>query len=232
MNAAESDLLKSFIFWTREKHDAMISIIGFTDLLLDHKVGNLSDQQQEFIHHIRSAATKTAQSLRSNKDYLKLRYQAKDIHWKREAVNLSDVLENALSSTCLYINRANTAIEASSQTPLVRADSQWLRTALINLIEPSPEFFYQKNIQATVRILQVDSLSVRVQIHSTLILEPEHTHITSIACSGNCFDLASRILQKHGSELMLYQFSHSGNRLALFEFTLPVWKGRQKRKTA
>jgi len=124
-------------------------------------------------------------------------------------------------------NKANTIIERS-QIPLVKADAQWLRIALINLIEPSPEFFYQENLQTTISTLLLDSLSVRVQIHSTLILEPEHTSITSIAYPGNCFDLAGRILQKHDSELRLYQFSHSGNILALFEFTLPVWKGRQK----
>ena len=226
MNPEESDLLKSFKFWSREKHDAMTSIIGFADLLLDNRAGNLADQQRNFIRNIRNNANKTSQSLRSNRDYLKIRYQAKDIHWEWEAVSLSDVLENILSSTYLYTNKANTIIEISPKVPLVKADSQWLRVALINLIEPSTDFFYHENLRTTISTLHPDSSSIRVQIHSTLILEPEHTSIISIAHPGNCFDLAGRILQEHGSELGLYQFSYSENILALFEFTLPIWEGR------
>src|SRR5512145_1269511 len=137
MNSQESDLLKLFTIWSREKHDAMISIIGFADLLLDNKTGELSNQQQKFIRNIRNAATKTSQGLRNNKDYLKLRYQQEENYWEWEAVNLSNILESILSSNYLYSNRTNTVVEISPQIPPVKADTQWLRVAFINLIEPA-----------------------------------------------------------------------------------------------
>jgi K+-sensing histidine kinase KdpD len=135
-----------------------------------------------------------------------------------------------LSNSFKYIKKSNVHIDVSEELPSVKADSYWLSTAIINLLEPSAGYFYNTEFTSLISAQRKDDTHVLVRICTGLELSTDENYnsIESISSPGNSLSVAGIILNKHGSHLEFSPLKRDDDKHKSqgteFRFTLPLWE--------
>lgn len=222
----ETDLLELFRTWRHEGLTPLVTVRGYADLLLKGQVGELTDQQRQFIQIIRNATSKAALAWHSPGYYLKLQAGFDETRWKWEAVQLSQVISDSLSNPYRYIDESNVRVYLPDRLPSVKASRDWLGVAITNLLEPAPGYAYIQNYPNAITADQTDEFTISVQIRCGLILDPEHKDVASISYPGNSINVADLVLKKHGSPLTIHPMRRENEPQSQgteFRFSLPIW---------
>lgn len=226
----DTELLRLFPIWRHDGLDPLTSIIGYATLLLENKVENLTEQQKQFITIIRNIAKRAATSWHSPGDYITLRFDFENSHWKWEAIQLSEICDSILSSSFKHISKSNVQVAISDNLPLIKADGNWLSIAITYLLEPSTGYLYNPDFNSSIFAQQSDDnhVVVRVRTGLKLSLDEGNNSIESISSPGNNLSVANIILDKHESRLEFRRLNGNADKHESqgteFEFTLPIWQ--------
>jgi K+-sensing histidine kinase KdpD len=225
-----TEVLELFPIWRHDGLAPLTTIIGYTTLLLDSKVENLTEQQKQFIISIRNAAMQASTSWHNPGDYIKLRFDFENTNWKWESVQLAEICDLILSNSFKYIKKSNVQVDVSNELVPVRADRGWLSTAITNLLEPSVGYLYNAEFKSSISAQESDDKRVLVRIRTGLELsiDDSYNSIESISSRGNSLSVASIILEKHGSRLEFRQIktddAEHKSQGTEFSFMLPIWQ--------
>ncbi len=229
-NFFNDEISKWFPLWRHDGLDALTTIIGYANLLLDSQDKNLTGQQKQFLTTIRNAALKGYSAWNNPGEYIKLMFDAENVSWKWESVQLSEICEIVLSSSSKYINTSNVRVNVAAELPPVRADRAWLSIAIANLLEPSVGYVYNAEFETSISALQTDGefVSLRVRTGLQLVMDENDNSVESISFPGNNLSVASIILNQHGSRLEFQRLKYDPDEFRSqgieFRFALPVWQ--------
>jgi hypothetical protein len=77
-----AEILKLFPIWRHDGLAPLTTIIGYTTLLLDGDIENLTEQQKQFITIVRNTAMKASTAWHNPGDYIKLSFDFENAGWK------------------------------------------------------------------------------------------------------------------------------------------------------
>jgi light-regulated signal transduction histidine kinase (bacteriophytochrome) len=222
------DFLQFFSFWRTEGLNPIVSITGYSRLLLDGTFGELTEKQREIISTINYAANAAATAWRNPSIYLKLTSDPNYGHLELQSVSLAESFEKINSH---YLNDMDIVFELPPTLPNVKTDITWLKEVIAILIRPSAGYYNNRSFLPKI-VAQLKNDMVAIQVYSGLSLYPEQLSIESISFPGSSVSVANIILQKLGSELRLEQIRLSNSndfesQGTMFEFALPIWQDKE-----
>jgi hypothetical protein len=221
------DFLQFFSFWRTEGLNPIVSIEGYSKLLLDGAFGELTEKQSEIISTIHFAAIAATTAWKNPNIYLKLTSDSNYGRFEWQSVSLN---ESWVKLSSHYLNDMKIVLEVPPTLPNVKTDVGWLNEIVAILIRPSAGYYYNRKFLPKIAA-QLNDNSVIIQVHSGLSLNPEQVNIESISFPGSSVSVASIILQKLGSELRFEQIRFRDSdkyesQGTLFEFALPIWQDK------
>ena len=220
--------MQFFSFWRTEGLNPIVSITGYSKLLLDGAFGELTEKQREIISTINYAANAAATAWKNPSIYLKLTSDPNYGRLEWQSVSLAESFEKINSH---YLNDMDVVFELPPNLPNVKTDVTWLKEAIATLIRPSAGYHNNRSFLPKI-VGQLKNDMVAIQVHSGLSLYPEQLSIESISFPGSSVSVANIILQKLGSELRLEQIRLSNSndyesQGTMFEFALPIWQDKE-----
>lgn len=142
-NIAKSDFVS---FVAHELKNPMTSIKGYTELMAAGAVGEVNDNQKNFLQTIRSNVIRMSTLVTDLNDNAKIEVGRLRIEFR--AVNVHDVIENAVRSLDQQIkDKSQTVnIEAPEDLPEVWADQTRVEQVLINFISNSYKYTQEEGL--------------------------------------------------------------------------------------
>ncbi len=241
-SSIKQEILDLFHLWRHNGRKPLTLISGYAILLLEAESENLTERQKQWITGIRDSAMRASASLSSQGDYIQLRFGFESMDWKWESVQLSEICEQILSKSLKHINQSNVQVNIPNELAPVRADRNWLSTAIINLLEPAVGYRYNAEFKLSISAQERDQhVLVRVStglelsggdndisIRHKLSMGYSPNSIELISWPGNSLSVANIILDKHGSHLEFRKLGKDNaereNGGTEFTFMLPTWQ--------
>lgn len=119
----------------QEIRQPMASIIGYTDLLMSESVGILGELQRKFLERIKSSIERMNTLL---SDLIRISSTTdEEIHYQPQVVNVTDVVDDALSETSSQLREKNITlrVDLPDSIPAIQADRDALQQIFIHLLQ-------------------------------------------------------------------------------------------------
>ncbi len=160
----EASRLKSQFLATmsHELRTPMNAIIGFTQLLLRPKCGDLSTQQRDMVERILNNSKHLLMLLNEVLDFSKL--ESGRLNLKPEVFDLSKVVQAAIKEISSLAEAKNLSVhvQADLQNPVVCNDQLRMRQILMNLLSNAIKFTESGSIGVNVQELPENRLEIAV----------------------------------------------------------------------
>jgi protein-histidine pros-kinase len=168
--AAEQASHSKSSFVARMSHELrtpLHSIIGFTNLLLENKAGNLSSLDMDFLQRISSNARDQLQLINTVLDLSKV--EAGHLDVSLSPASLDSVLQDIVKQ--LDGDRQNKNIEIELSIPktvkVISTDANKLKQVLVNLIDNALKYTNEGKITVVLAVSPVDFQPLRIDITDT-----------------------------------------------------------------
>jgi len=226
-NGHKSEFLASM---SHELRTPLHTVIGFSELLEEERKGPLNADQKRFIGHIRNDAQHLLALINEVLDLSKI--EAGKLQLRRESLDITAIVEDALSSIRPRGLERSIAIETNISGPVVvEADRIRMKQILYNLLSNAVKFT-PRNGHVVIDVDTVDGFA-RVSVQDTGIGIPseeqesvfEKFHQVGTAAGGTRegtglgLPITRKLVEAHGGRLWLESEPGRGSR---FTFTIPL----------
>lgn len=136
-NRAKSEFLSRM---SHELRTPLNAVIGFSELLLERAVCDLTVQQEEYLRDIHTSGTHLLTLINEILDLAKIEAGRMELHF--DETNLAELVENALTTLRPLIvqKRLNVAATLDPAAAVIRADKVRLKQILFNLLSNAAKF--------------------------------------------------------------------------------------------
>ncbi|MBU1075798.1 MAG: PAS domain-containing protein [Spirochaetes bacterium] len=228
-NKAKSVFLANM---SHELRTPLTAILGFSELLMDEKIGSLSAKQKDFMNDIHTSGTHLLSLINDVLDLSKIEADRLDINI--EEVCLNDIIDSA--ETFILPQARKKEIDLINETPkkrvFIKADSSRLKQVLYNLYSNSIKFTPEKG-KVTTRV-KTDKKKAEISVIDTGVgIVPEHQEMVfeeffqiespytkRYAGTGLGLTLVKRFVEMMDGTISV--FSEGKNKGAAFTVTLPL----------
>jgi GAF domain-containing protein len=216
---------------SHELRTPLNAILGFSEVLLDRYVGDLTQKQVEYLESIHASGKHLLGLINDLLDLSKIEAGKMVLH--PEPCYLPQTLEDALTlvRSEAIRKRLELSLEVASEVGLVEADPAKLKQILYNLLSNAIKFTPERG-RVTLRGRQGGSL-VEVEVADTGIgIRPEDqgrifgefeqvdsAYARQVQGTGLGLPLTRRLVELHGGTLTLQSAEGQGS---TFTFTLPL----------
>jgi len=234
--AHEANKSKS-VFLANMSHELrtpLTAILGFSELLLEEKVGKLNMTQKDFINDIYTSGKHLLNLINDILDLAKV--EADKMEFNIEKVNLIDVIKASKVFILPLANKKSLSIidEIPQEIIYVKADETRLKQVLYNLYSNAVKFTPQGG-KIITKVEVKDDFAYTSVIDTGIGIKPEHQDLIfeefiqiqnpfTKEYSGTGLGLAivKKFLEKMAGEIKVY--SEGENKGSNFTFKLPLWK--------
>jgi hypothetical protein len=211
-------LFEWFYAWRNRGITPLVSIKGYSELLLKGAAGDLTEEQRQFIQIIHRNCLRAVEQWHLVLDHLGFYYDRQHPRW--EETHLSDVINQALANPPENIDISNINIELADDLPSIRGDDG-LSAAIHYLIVPNLDYSHSKNDPITIKASLIEKSTVQVQIYNGIQLSSEYIEQPQpLFFPGTRLSVAKQIIEQFDSQLQVHPFSKGIE----FRFNLPVWQ--------
>jgi K+-sensing histidine kinase KdpD len=211
------EVFELFATWRHDGLTPLVSIKGYTELLLKGVAGDLTDRQREFIEIIYQSSLRAVKLWHHPTDYLQCRFGSRTREWKPRF--LSDVIAEALDYLEMYAQIGKVNIDLPDDLPPIRGTPE-LSSAFICLIDSDTPYYYWKDQPITIRAVLSKPATVVVHLHTGLKLAPECIkEPMHFFYPGSRASTADLIVRLHGGHITV-RATDEGTE---FQFALQVW---------
>ncbi|MBN1898961.1 MAG: PAS domain S-box protein [Spirochaetes bacterium] len=231
MARAKSSFLANM---SHELRTPLTAIIGFSELLMDEKVGRINETQKEFINDLYNSARHLLNLINDILDLSKI--EAEKMEFSIEKVDLNNIIDVARSIISRMAEQKNLHLidKLPKETIYVKADESKLKQILYNLYSNAVKFTPEKG-QITTQVRRGDN-EVSVMIIDTgigikkedqsLIFEDfiqiENPYTKKYAGTGLGLALVRRYLEAMNGSITV---SSAGlGKGSKFIFNIPLWE--------
>jgi len=234
--AQEANKSKS-VFLANMSHELrtpLTAILGFSELLLEEKVGKLNMTQKDFINDIYTSGKHLLNLINDILDLAKV--EADKMEFNIEKVNLIDVIKASKVFILPLANKKSLSIidEIPQEIIYVKADETRLKQVLYNLYSNAVKFTPQGG-KIITKVEVKDDFAYTSVIDTGIGIKPEHQDLIfeefiqiqnpfTKEYSGTGLGLAivKKFLEKMDGEIKVH--SEGENKGSNFTFKLPLWK--------
>ena len=234
--AQEANKSKS-VFLANMSHELrtpLTAILGFSELLLEEKVGKLNMTQKDFINDIYTSGKHLLNLINDILDLAKV--EADKMEFNIEKVNLIDVIKASKVFILPLANKKSLSIidEIPQEIIYIKADETRLKQALYNLYSNAVKFTPQGG-KIITKVEVKDDFAYTSVIDTGIGIKPEHQDLIfeefiqiqnpfTKEYSGTGLGLAivKKFLEKMDGEIKVH--SEGENKGSNFTFKLPLWK--------
>ena len=215
---------------SHELRTPLNSIIGFSELLMDGLVGELSEKQGHYMKIIHSSGAHLLRLINDTLDFSKL--EAGMLEVFNEPTDLGEVVEDILRAYNVVAERKGLDIhvEIPADMPPILTDRRKLTQIIDNLLSNSVKFTDQGRVELAARrkegMLEVTVTDTGIGIEPQElphIFDPFHQVDASTTRryegTGLGLAIAHRIVELHGGTLGVVSEPDQG---AIFDFDLPA----------
>lgn len=161
----EASRLKSQFLATisHELRTPMNAIIGFSQILLRPKFGQLTNQQKDMVERILNNGKHLLMLLNEVLDFSKL--EAGRFELKPEWVDLPKIIDATVAevSSLAEVKNLSLSVQIDLENPLIFNDSSRIQQILVNLLSNAIKFTESGNIGVEVSELPTDSIAITVR---------------------------------------------------------------------
>ncbi|BAY94125.1 MULTISPECIES: hybrid sensor histidine kinase/response regulator [unclassified Tolypothrix] len=161
----EASRLKSQFLATisHELRTPMNAIIGFSQILLRPKFGQLTNQQKDMVERILNNGKHLLMLLNEVLDFSKL--EAGRFELKPEWVDLPKIIDATVAevSSLAEVKNLSLSVKIDLENPLIFNDSNRIQQILVNLLSNAIKFTESGNIGVEVSELPTDSIAITVR---------------------------------------------------------------------
>ncbi|BAY96598.1 response regulator receiver sensor signal transduction histidine kinase [Tolypothrix tenuis PCC 7101] len=161
----EASRLKSQFLATisHELRTPMNAIIGFSQILLRPKFGQLTNQQKDMVERILNNGKHLLMLLNEVLDFSKL--EAGRFELKPEWVDLPKIIDATVAevSSLAEVKNLSLSVQIDLENPLIFNDSSRIQQILVNLLSNAIKFTESGNIGVEVSQLPTDSIAITVR---------------------------------------------------------------------
>ena len=166
---------------SHELRTPLSSIIGFSDLLRDQKVGPLTEQQTRYVHNIRESGRHLLALINDLLDVSKV--EAGKLELRPEPFDLREAIGTALSEVrpqCLA-KALQVALQVDEPLSRLTADPIRFRQVLLNLLSNAIKFTHKGgSITVTAKRVRSAECEVRRETDSTSHLAPRTSDVDEV----------------------------------------------------
>jgi len=234
--AQEANKSKS-VFLANMSHELrtpLTAILGFSELLLEEKVGKLNMTQKDFINDIYTSGKHLLNLINDILDLAKV--EADKMEFNIEKVNLIDVIKASKVFILPLANKKSLSIidEIPQEIIYIKADETRLKQVLYNLYSNAVKFTPQGG-KIITKVEVKDDFAYTSVIDTGIGIKPEHQDLIfeefiqiqnpfTKEYSGTGLGLAivKKFLEKMDGEIKVH--SEGENKGSNFTFKLPLWK--------
>jgi len=220
---AISDLIETIAIWKNEGLTPIITIQGYSELLLGvpSNIELTEEQKRQFLETTFHNSRRAASRWWNFSNWVYKTYRPQTVYWQPFSIAL--IVKQVLQTLPSYEPNAEVKIDFPENLPDVRADDD-LITAIVNLLT------YRTNAYLKLKSTVSISLNDNHQINFQIVREFEYTQSDlpidrlSLGWSSSPLELASLILNEHESELLIHPLEKG----VMFEFNLAIWHDSAK----
>lgn len=224
-----NDLKTDFLAgMSHELRTPLNSIMGFSELLMQGRAGDLNQRQKDFLSHIRNASNHLLSLI---DDVLDLsRIEAGKAEFHPETLRIGESIEGVLGELRVIGSGKDIRLVASTEDLAVRADRLRLRQVLYNLVSNALKFTGRGGVVEVSAHLAGGSVVVTVADSGIGIPAAQHEAIfekfyqvgaPTVVQRGSGLGLAiaKRLVAQHGGQIHVESEPGRGSR---FWFTIPA----------
>jgi len=217
---------------SHELRTPLTAILGFSELLLEEKVGKLNMTQKDFINDIYTSGKHLLNLINDILDLAKV--EADKMEFNIEKVNLIDVIKASKVFILPLANKKSLSIidEIPQEIIYIKADETRLKQVLYNLYSNAVKFTPQGG-KIITKVEVKDDFAYTSVIDTGIGIKPEHQDLIfeefiqnpfTKEYSGTGLGLAivKKFLEKMDGEIKVH--SEGENKGSNFTFKLPLWK--------
>jgi signal transduction histidine kinase len=214
-----------------ELRTPMTSIKGYTDLILQGAMGEVTDGQRHFLEIVRSNIERLSDLISDLLDISRI--EAGRIHLNPEAIQISELVHEVCEAMTGTIHERGLTLEIdiAPTIPMVRADRNRVIQILVNLL--SNAYRYTPSGGRITISAHVTDKAVQVQVADTgigitledqeRVFEPfyraDDEMVTKQPGTGLGLSIVRSLVEMHGGKLQLQSELGTGS---TFSFTLPL----------
>jgi signal transduction histidine kinase len=216
---------------SHELRTPLTPILGYIDLMLVGEGGDLTDEQQMFLHTIRSNTQRMSVLV---EDLLEIgRMEANVITLQCFPLDLGMLVEETIGRLQMDLERKRmTLTKEIADLPLVEADQKRVGQVLTNLLSNALKYSHPDG-RLTIRAFRRDSQHIEVQVEDTGIgLTPDQQRMLftrfyraatplrdQVSGTGLGLSIAKMFVELHGGSIAVQSQPGVGS---IFSFTLPI----------
>ncbi len=230
-NRAKSAFLANM---SHELRTPLTAILGFSELLLDEKVGKLNNIQKDFLNDIYTSGKQLLNLINDILDLSKV--EAEKMDFSIEKVNLNNVINSAKTFIIPLAEKKNLKLidKIPEKEIFVKADESRLKQVIYNLYSNAVKFTPNKGRISTKVRLDDDFASISIidtgigikKSDQKIIFEEfsqiENPYTREYAGTGLGLALVRKFLEKMGGSIEVY--SEGQGKGSTFTFKIPLWK--------
>jgi signal transduction histidine kinase/ActR/RegA family two-component response regulator len=225
LNQAKTEFLAAI---SHELRTPLNSIMGFSELLLQGRAGDLESRQKDFVGHIRKASEHLLSLIN---DVLDLsRIEAGQAEFRPEAVSLRESIAGVLEELAVIAAGREIRLPEPSSDAVVRADRLRLRQVLYNLVSNALKFTGRGGvIEVSVAlaggeaVVTVADDGVGIPVEEQAAIFEKFYQVGSPTPvqrgSGLGLTIARRLVEQHGGRIWVESEPGKGSR---FRFSAPL----------
>ena len=226
-NKAKSVFLANM---SHELRTPLTAILGFSELMIDEKIGALNDSQKEFLNDIYTSGKHLLDLINDVLDLSKIEAERLDINI--EKVCLNDVIMSAKTFILPFTKKKN--IQLINKIPIrkiwVKADESRLKQALYNLYSNASKFTpgsgkitTEVRIKNSKVVLSITDTGIGIKPEDQGVIfeefsQIENPHIKKYSGTGLGLTLVKRFIEMMGGEISV--FSEGEGKGSTFAITI------------
>ncbi len=230
-NRAKSAFLANM---SHELRTPLTAILGFSELLLDEKVGKLNDVQKDFLNDIYTSGKHLLNLINDILDISKV--EAEKMDFSIEKVDLKNVINSSKTFIIPLAEKKHLQLidEIPDKKVFVKADEGRLKQVLYNLYSNAVKFTPEKGkITTKVKVedgfayVSVIDTGIGIKKEDQKIIfeefaQIENPYIKEYAGTGLGLALVRKFLEKMGGTIEV--FSEGPGKGSTFTFKIPLWR--------